>query len=935
MSEYQGMRWLKADFQVQTPEDSRNWDDVELRLGSPRRPKTNGQPCEEGIQEKARVFLRRCHALELQIIGITDHNFSEQTNHNDWFLTHLFRQNKSVAKSLGRAPISFFPGFEVDIGYHVLCLFETTSSIDDLIRVNSVLTKLGLPEPERFDRGEPRPLRHRNGTVSLAELIDIVQKEYGGLVIPAHADQNDGLFADAANRLDYQNPDLLAVEITQYPLNPKTASILGGTNPQWSRAGEQPSYVRSSDAKSLKTDENGKPKANSLGYRHTWVKCSKPSIAALKQAFLDPKSRICLEEGRPSDHERHQRIRSVSISNTRFLQDQKLIFSPNLNTLIGARGTGKSTILELLRMMFAREQSDSLSEKTLTKASRAKDTLLENAEIEVEWESIPGLVDTLHYSPGSGMSLIQGEAHDLATYLRQIPVQFYSQQQLSDLTAPNGQPQLLRMLDEACIDNLNRLAAEERTLTAEIRRLFAAHDQVAAINEQVVTLSQELVELERQWQARKDVQHEAAAYQQAQRAKRFLNDLSERAIADVETLKSSITTFDAVKVNSTVVAEAWPHSEWIVAHAKEAETLRHRFREKLSAIMNEMVAESEAMFAQNLQRHEVILTLDAAQRSFIQACAEKGIQPQDVSRLQELDRSRQAKQLVLDAKIRERNALDNTQKSLKTGLDRLFTLWRDQTKCRTEAAIELTQKTGSAIRVSVRPMAYQQHFEKLWMTIEPDRRTRIGREWLPIGLDLLKSFSMSTNAPDSPWEHIEEVLTHPENGPEILRQFKGEIGEHLFKQPEAWRDFRLSRIPDVVDIELYRADKSLVGNLEGGQLSEGQRNTAILHMLLVKGDGPIVIDQPEDEVDASFIYKELVPLLRQAKKSRQLILATHNANLPVNADAEFVFALDSTQGKGHVLAQGGLDRRETSLAVMDIMEGSEEAFRRRLQKYHY
>ena len=70
MSEYQGMRWLKADFQVQTPEDSKNWDDVELRLGSPRRPKVNGQPCEEGIQEKAQIFLRRCHALELQIIGI-------------------------------------------------------------------------------------------------------------------------------------------------------------------------------------------------------------------------------------------------------------------------------------------------------------------------------------------------------------------------------------------------------------------------------------------------------------------------------------------------------------------------------------------------------------------------------------------------------------------------------------------------------------------------------------------------------------------------------------------------------------------------------------------------------------------------------------------------------------------------------------------------
>lgn len=142
------------------------------------------------------------------------------------------------------------------------------------------------------------------------------------------------------------------------------------------------------------------------------------------------------------------------------------------------------------------------------------------------------------------------------------------------------------------------------------------------------------------------------------------------------------------------------------------------------------------------------------------------------------------------------------------------------------------------------------------------------------------------------------MLNDPAKSPEILWQFGKEIQDYVASQTEAWRNFRVTRIPDVVDIELYRNDRSLVGNLAGGQLSEGQRNTAILHMLLVKGDGPIIIDQPEDEVDASFIYKDLVPLLRQAKSCRQLILATHNANLPVNADAEFVFALESVNGRG-------------------------------------
>lgn len=75
-SQYKGMRWLKCDLQVQIPEDSRHWQDQELKMLEPRRPIYNGQPDESDIQEKARKFLRRCYELKLEVIGLTDHNFS-------------------------------------------------------------------------------------------------------------------------------------------------------------------------------------------------------------------------------------------------------------------------------------------------------------------------------------------------------------------------------------------------------------------------------------------------------------------------------------------------------------------------------------------------------------------------------------------------------------------------------------------------------------------------------------------------------------------------------------------------------------------------------------------------------------------------------------------------------------------------------------------
>jgi hypothetical protein len=114
-----------------------------------------------------------------------------------------------------------------------------------------------------------------------------------------------------------------------------------------------------------------------------------------------------------------------------------------------------------------------------------------------------------------------------------------------------------------------------------------------------------------------------------------------------------------------------------------------------------------------------------------------------------------------------------------------------------------------------------------------------------------------------------------------------------------------------------------------------------LTLLLAHDDAPAVIDQPEDEVDNEFTYRHLVPLLRRVKEERQLLISTHDPNLPVNGDAELIYALEARDGRGRVKelrgtpAAGALDRTAVREAVEDIMEGSEEAFRRRYEKYGF
>ena len=117
--------------------------------------------------------------------------------------------------------------------------------------------------------------------------------------------------------------------------------------------------------------------------------------------------------------------------------------------------------------------------------------------------------------------------------------------------------------------------------------------------------------------------------------------------------------------------------------------------------------------------------------------------------------------------------------------------------------------------------------------------------------------------------------------------------------------------------------------------SVGEKSTAILSLLLSAGDQPIIIDQPEDDLDNQYVYNVVVDLLRRRKFSRQVIIATHNANIPVNGDAELIVALGAKNRLGMVLDFGSIDQPDIKNQVSVIMEGSAEAFRLRRERYGY
>jgi DNA repair ATPase RecN len=104
-------------------------------------------------------------------------------------------------------------------------------------------------------------------------------------------------------------------------------------------------------------------------------------------------------------------------------------------------------------------------------------------------------------------------------------------------------------------------------------------------------------------------------------------------------------------------------------------------------------------------------------------------------------------------------------------------------------------------------------------------------------------------------------------------------------------------------------------------------------MLSSESNSPLIIDQPEDNLDSEFIFHSLVPVLRAAKERRQVIVVTHNPNIAVLGDGEQIVALKSTSDKSTVVARGSIDDAKTKKVVCQLLEGAEEAFRRRAKVY--
>ena len=149
-------------------------------------------------------------------------------------------------------------------------------------------------------------------------------------------------------------------------------------------------------------------------------------------------------------------------------------------------------------------------------------------------------------------------------------------------------------------------------------------------------------------------------------------------------------------------------------------------------------------------------------------------------------------------------------------------------------------------------------------------------------------------------------------------------------------------LPHTTQIELNLSPDATSPNWQRlDDLSTGQKATAVLLLLLLESEAPLVVDQPEDDLDNRFITESIVPTMREEKRRRQFIFATHNANIPVLGDAELIVGLQATgeagTGRGSVRTArvGSIDNKDVRDLTEELLEGGRTAFEMRRMKYGF
>lgn len=964
MSSSVGAVWRACDLHVHTPFDRTKKFGEDIRKVHEQRDKGNLDP----LRRVAFKFFDSCSQAGLDLVALTDHNSVEGY---ELITPHLPEWVKSTGASL-----EILPGVEVTVGternLHVLLVIEKKAKPDTVNRLLTVLFN-GLPQAD----GQGYPLSCNRSLQDFCKGVEdfMDHENLAYLLIPAHVNRASGIESEMRspaawtqelkNRVRakaFQHRSWAGFQIRgDYTKIPQVQDLLRvwASAFFWGKAYDQltPEERASVDAKRhWPLIEASDPECNGdIGYAFTWMKMEETNVEGIRLALLDPESRLRRSsEGAPTSD--YPQIVSIRIKDTDFFGRLSVPFSPNLTTLIGGRGTGKSTALEYLRYGLKLDTDDQFPEGRGTGETRntvhdilllkqardygeTKGTLLPTHAVEVDVE-VAGRTYTVRRTAKDFSITSPGIDASLTDIYQLIRPRILSQGQIAEI-ARDRQAQR-RELD-AIVDQRERVEIDRQRseVLESLRELQTSRKRAHGFTERLSTLSTELQTVSDSLKVleRPETTAPLAAFQRLERERVWLDemvtDLGEGATRATDLARSLNGLLRGAPEGSRET------EEWVRSVVDRARTLHGVINARLAEsaqalreLANTIVTERRAHWD---PAYEAIHTsyqqaVEALKESKVTVEAHDGLMEHKVEIEAEISRLRASIESV-----------KNLDKEIRDAWKELVAVHERRHRLRASAA-ELLERSNADIRLVVRKFADASEFMEMKDRWFPKAGVQ-QRDW-----DAMRDFVFGDGG--GHLDRLERLVAavredaqKAERIGRALEDSESAVAE-LIKPGTVTKNFHnaLSKAErlDLDAMELYLPEDAVEARVRAGDEfkpietgSVGQRSTAVISLLLCSGSDPLVIDQPESDLDNRYVYDVVVNLLRTRKFGRQIVIATHNPNIPVNGDAELIVALDVDHQEGVVACQGSIDRSDVKGKVSEVMEGSREAFRLRRERYGF
>ncbi len=626
--------------------------------------------------------------------------------------------------------------------------------------------------------------------------------------------------------------------------------------------------------------------------RNCWIK-SEISFEGIKQVIQEPEDRVIVQKGKPEEKKAYNIIDYVSFKDEN-TDEIKVYFNQNLNTIIGGKSTGKSLLLKNIVNYIDEVQ---IEEKLSNKG------ILQLKDFKVFWRNREENKN-IEYIPQTYLNRLLDEENK-ETSIDEIVKKIM----LQDNKIKEEIEEFNKTIKEE-EDNINKLVKEYFQNKEEFQKIESSLKELGvkeSIEKEIKELKNKIEKLQKE------------------------SGIEKEEIENLSRLEKEIGEFSRENLDNTQkITELKDLDKNFNLFNKEyIERVKKLKLEKIDLTINEIEKKIREILQTEINQLEKEVEL--VRKKIEEVSSKKQEYDEKIKNQKEIEKIKNILN-VENRKLKEINDLEERKKEFKENIE-------SKNK-------EILDRFGKYEDNHISILS-KERFKKNFETLEIEITYKLSKDyWNNIYTCLngtsLRSYEDYKEETIPDMKNLKKLYSYIlEEKIKLKKDFKNENKEEVLK--------RLVKNPFILKYEI----KENGNNID--EMSEGNKSFVLLELIINLNDSkfPIIIDQPEDDLDNRSIYEGLVKFLKEKKKKRQIIVATHNANVVVGADAENVIIANqdgiktkNMNGRKFDYKNGGLENKvkkgETILEnkdiqehVCEILEGGKEAFELRKNKYKF